>query len=142
LGGLERGLVEMVDDVLRDVLLRPREVLEAGADVRRQSLALATRRLGAAGALSGRPVRADCLLHRQACHSTPARGVPSHRPQPTPWSCSWFSLCSASTCATTYRISTFTSTPMPTNVISRAIVWLVAASAVISIGGLGSVLER
>ena len=38
LRGLERGLVEVVDDVLGDVLLRARELVEAGPDVRRQGL--------------------------------------------------------------------------------------------------------
>src|SRR3982750_3224787 len=38
LGGLEGDLVEVVDDVLRDVLLRAREVVEPGADVRREGL--------------------------------------------------------------------------------------------------------
>ena len=38
LRGLERRLVEMIDDVLRDVLLRARELVEAGADVRGQGL--------------------------------------------------------------------------------------------------------
>ena len=38
LGGLEGGLVEVVDDVLGDVLLRARELVEAGADVGRQRL--------------------------------------------------------------------------------------------------------
>src|SRR5947209_20593815 len=122
----------MVYDVLRDDLLGPREVLDTRADVRGDGLAKVGGRLrGTRGRC--RHGRADCLLHRQACDSTPARGVPSERAQPVPGSCSWCCFRSARICATTYRISTFTTIPIPTNVISRAIVCLVAASAARSI---------
>jgi hypothetical protein len=38
LGGLEGGFVEVVDDVLRDVLLRSAEVVEARPDISRKRL--------------------------------------------------------------------------------------------------------
>src|SRR5438105_622900 len=41
LGGLERGLVEVVHDVLRDVLLRARALVESRADVLGEALVLA-----------------------------------------------------------------------------------------------------
>ena len=71
LGGLERRLVEVVDDVLGDVLLGTRELVEARPDVGGQGLV-------AVGCLGGGG-RAGCLLHGQASDSTPACGVPSAR---------------------------------------------------------------
>ena len=60
LGGLERGLVEVVDDVLRDVLLRARELVEARLDVGGQGLVAVGSSLGAAVELEacfmGRPL--------------------------------------------------------------------------------------
>ena len=55
LGGLEGGLVEVVDDVLRDVLLRARELVEARLDVGREGLVL--------GALVGQRGRRRGALH-------------------------------------------------------------------------------
>src|SRR3954452_870155 len=72
LGRLEGDLVEVVDDVLRDVLLRAREVLEARADIRRECLV-------AGGLVRGLRRGRSRALHGQARYSTAVPGVPSTR---------------------------------------------------------------
>ena len=71
LRGLERRLVEVVDDVLRDVLLRARALVEARADVLREALmlgrAVGRRRLWSLG---------GCSLHGASVR----RGGPSLLP--------------------------------------------------------------
>src|SRR5262249_35766936 len=54
LGGLEGGLVEVVDDVAGDLLLRTGEVLEAIGDVARERLPVRPHGAGVAGAGAGR----------------------------------------------------------------------------------------
>ena len=109
LGGLEGRLVEMVDDVLGDVLLRARELVEAGPDVGGQ-------RLVAVGGLGGggRSVM-DCFIGSRLIRRRPATFL-QNRLEPigaaprgafdavlllaqSPWR-SWFCLRSASTWAT------------------------------------------
>ena len=58
----------MIDDVLRDVLLRAREVVEAGADVSRQALMLVR---------ASRQRRGRRTLHGRPLSSTRGRRVPS-----------------------------------------------------------------
>src|SRR5205085_9906068 len=70
LGGLEGRLVEVVDDVLRDVLLRARELVEPGLDVGGQRLVAAAlvgqwgRRRGALHVRTGLSTAAGALLRR------------------------------------------------------------------------------
>src|SRR5919112_6166544 len=70
LGGLEGDLVEVVDDVLRDVLLRARELVEPRLDVRREGLV-------AAGLVRGLRRGRSRPLHGQASYSTARAGLPS-----------------------------------------------------------------
>src|SRR3954471_3723110 len=74
LGRLEGDLVEVVDDVLRDVLLRARELVEPRTDVRRESLV-------AAGLVRGLRRGRSRALHWQARYSTARAGLPSTRPR-------------------------------------------------------------
>ena len=71
LGGLERGLLEMVDDVARDVLLRAREVLEALTDVIRRASPRAVE-------VDGSPSSPSPLHHRR-CHCCDRWTVSCHR---------------------------------------------------------------
>ena len=74
LGRLEGDLVEVVDDVLRDVLLRARELVEPRLDVRGEGLVAA----GLMGRGRGRRRRA---LHGRTLVSTAAcTFLPRHRP--------------------------------------------------------------
>src|SRR5207247_5434851 len=70
LGGLEGDLVEVVDDVLRDVLLRTRELVEARLDVGREGL-VAARLVGRRGRGRRGP------LHGQNGYSTRRGALPS-----------------------------------------------------------------
>src|SRR5919206_255932 len=69
LGGLERDLVEVVDDVLRDVLLRARELVEPRTDVGREGLV-------AAGLVRGLRRGRSRPLHGQARDSTGRAALP------------------------------------------------------------------
>jgi hypothetical protein len=71
LGGLKGGLVEVVDDVLRDVLLRARTLVEARLDVARQRV-----RRGAVAARGGHVARGGSLRHQCGVHSTIRSCVP------------------------------------------------------------------
>ena len=79
LGGLEGDLVEVVDDVLRDVLLGARELVEAGGDVGGEGLVA----LGGAGAwsrsLAWRPRSFDAAAPRLLPRNLPAHGAPPTR---------------------------------------------------------------
>ena len=68
LRGLERGLVEVIDDVLRDVLLRARALVEARLDVARERLRLARRCRRRAGDLRAALFISDVVIRRSVSH--------------------------------------------------------------------------